>query len=220
MLTVEVVQMDLSNPIGSVVPGAYGPVLAVLARTSEPLSGRKIAELADGRVSQRRANDVLGELSRSGVVLREDRPPSKLYRLNREHVAAPGIVALVDLWGSLLGRIRDELTSWEIRPVAACLFGSAARGGADSGSDIDVLLVRADQEDTLADDRLWMDQVDRLTARVHAWSGNACEVLELGLAELEQAVARDDRLVRDLRRDAIALAGHDVRALVRKQVRA
>lgn len=210
--------MDLSNPIGSVVPGAHGPVLAVLARTSEPLSGRKVAELTDGRVSQRRANDVLGELSRSGVVLCEDRPPSKQYRLNREHVAAPGILSLVDLWGSLLGRIRDELTSWEIQPAAACLFGSAARGGATSGSDIDVLLVQDDHDDDLADDARWVDQVDRLTAHVHMWSGNECEVLELSLAELKEAVARDDRLVLDLRQDAIALAGRDVRALVRRQV--
>ena len=76
--------MDLSSPISSVIPSAHGPVLAVLARTSEPLSGRRVAALTDGKVGQRRANEVLGALADAGIVLREHRPPAKLYRLNRD----------------------------------------------------------------------------------------------------------------------------------------
>ncbi len=47
------------------------------------------------------------------------------------------------------------------------------------------------------------------------WSGNACEVLELTGAEVAAAVDRDDRLVRDLRQDAISLMDRDVRTLLR-----
>lgn len=210
--------MDLSSPISSVVPSAHGAVLTVLARTSEPLSGRKVAELSDGKVGQWRANEILGQLSNAGIVLREHRPPAKLYRLNRDHVAAPGILALAEMWATLLQRIRGELVTWDLSPAAACLFGSAARGEATSDSDIDVLLVRDDDHaESGPDERRWNDQVDRLAERVHAWSGNACEVLELSLAELQDAVRRDDRLVRDLRRDSIALSGRDVRTLLRRQ---
>jgi hypothetical protein len=41
--------MDLTNPIQSVIPSAHGAVLNVLARTDEPLSGRRIAELTKPR---------------------------------------------------------------------------------------------------------------------------------------------------------------------------
>lgn len=206
--------MDLSNPIGSVIPSAHGAVLAVLARTTDPLSGRKIADLTDGKVGQWRASEILRELADAGVVLREHRPPAKLYCLNRDHVAAPGIVALTEMWGVLVQRMRDELAAWALPPVAACLFGSAARGDAHGASDIDLLLVRGDQLGNAEQE--WHEQVDRLAEKVRDWSGNSCEVLELTSDELQAAVTREDRLVRDLRQDAISLGGRDVRGMLRR----
>jgi hypothetical protein len=41
--------MNLSEPIASVIPGAYGPVLAALVRAGVPLSGRQIAGLVEGK---------------------------------------------------------------------------------------------------------------------------------------------------------------------------
>lgn len=38
--------VDVSFPMCAVVPSAHGPVLAVLARASEPLTGHAVAELA------------------------------------------------------------------------------------------------------------------------------------------------------------------------------
>ena len=205
--------MDLSSPISSVIPSAHGAVLAVLARTHEPLSGRRVAALTDGRVGQRRVNDVLGELADAGIVRCERHPPAKLYVLNREHVAAAGVIALASQWEELLRRIRDELVDWQAPPVSACLFGSAARGQASSDSDLDILLVPGFDDDRLT--LVWQEQVDRLTELVGAWSGNACEVLELSTEELAGAAARNDRLVHDLKADAITLGGRDVRSLLR-----
>jgi predicted nucleotidyltransferase len=183
-----------------------------------PLSGRAIAALTNGKVSQRRANDVLGELSTAGVVLRDDRPPAKLYHLNRDHVAAAGISALAEQWEVLLQRIRDDLAGWSPAPVTACLFGSAARGEGGPDSDIDILLVSSDKVRSQAQaERAWQEHADSLAERVRAWSGNVCEVLDLTASDLAAAVERDDRLVRDLRRDAIALAGRDVRTLLRRR---
>jgi predicted nucleotidyltransferase len=204
--------VDLSSPISSVIPSAHGAVLAVLARTHEPLSGRRVAALTDGRVGQRRVNDVLGELADAGIVRCERHPPAKLYVLNREHVAAEGIIALANQCEALLGRIRDELVGWQVPPVSACLFGSAARGSAQLDSDLDILLV-TDLHDARRESE-WQHQVDRLTEQVQAWSGNACEVLELSRDDLAAAAARDDRLVRELRADAITLGGRDIRLLL------
>ncbi|WP_394289206.1 nucleotidyltransferase domain-containing protein [Microbacterium sp.] len=207
--------MDLTHPISSVVPSAHGAVLQVLAHTTEPLSGRRVAELAAERVSRRRVNDVLAELANAGVVLRERRPPAHLYRLNREHVAAPGVIALAGMWTELMVRIREELASWDPPALAACLFGSAARGDATTASDIDILVVRGEVAD---DDPRWHQQIDRLIGRVHAWSGNGCEVLDLDVEGLAAAEAREDRLVLDLRRDAITLVGPDIRSLLPAKV--
>lgn len=204
--------MDLSSPISSVIPSAQGAVLAVLARTHEPLSGRRVAALTDGRVGQRRVNDVLGELADAGIVRSERHPPAKLYVLNRQHVAAAGVIALASQWEELLRRIREELAGWQVSPISACLFGSAARGSAQLDSDLDILLV-TDLHDARRESE-WQHQVDRLTEQVQAWSGNACEVLELSRDDLAAAAARDDRLVRELRADAITLGGRDIRLLL------
>ena len=74
--------MDLANPMQSVIPSAHGAVLGVLARTDEPLSGRRVAELTRPRFTQTRVNAVLQNLAHAGIVLRESHPPANLYRLN------------------------------------------------------------------------------------------------------------------------------------------
>ncbi len=81
--------MDLAYPIDSVIPSAHGAVLGVLARTTEPLSGRRIAALTRPRGSQSRVNSVLGHLARDGIAEVESRPPASYYKINREHVAVP-----------------------------------------------------------------------------------------------------------------------------------
>jgi predicted nucleotidyltransferase len=211
--------MDLANPMQSVIPSAHGAVLSVLARTDLALSGRRIAELTQPKFSQRRVNDVLGQLADSGIVLRESRPPSNFYRLNHDHVAAEGIVALAGMWATLLERIRAELGKWTLQPEAAWLFGSAARREATTRSDIDILVIRpAGVLDRDASSDVWERQTSNLADDVRAWSGNPCEVLEMDTSELSSAVERNDRLIGDLREQAVVLAGRDARALLRKRV--
>lgn len=211
--------MDLRNPIQSVIPSVHGAVLAVLARTNEPLSGRRVAELTAPRFGQTQVNQVLRKLAASGIVLLESRPPSNLYRLNHDHVAAEGIEALARMWTTLVTRIRTELDGWSIPPEAAWLFGSAARGEATAHSDIDILLVVADGElETEGIAEVWERQTEALAEHIKVWSGNVCEMLEMTRSELADAVERDDRLIHDLRGQAISLAGHDPRALLRRRV--
>lgn len=197
--------MDLSSPISSVIPSAYGPVLAALVRAGRPLSGRQVAALVVGQVSRSRVNGVLGELAASGLVLRESHPPSVLYLFNREHVAAAHVEALADLRQRLFDRIRSEVQPWDPPAVAVWLFGSAARGEGAVDSDIDILVVRPDTVDE--EDPGWRAQVARLSDRVTAWSGNACQILELRRAEVMENARSRHRLSADLRRDAVPLGG-------------
>jgi predicted nucleotidyltransferase len=203
--------MKLEHPVQSVIPSAYGAVLGVLARTSEPLTGRRVALLTRPRFSQSRVNRVLVELARDGIVDADDRPPSRYYRLNREHVAAPGILALATMWQTLLDRIQTALTQWPEQPVASWLFGSAARGEADAISDVDILMVRQDHPSV---DETWHQQLGDLAGQVRRWSGNACEILVLTESEIRAAIHRGDRLIEELRRDAIHLAGTQPHALL------
>lgn len=194
--------MDLSNPIRSVIPVSQGEVLAVLARTDRPLTGRRVAELTDGRLSQKGTNLALRALVGSGLVLVEAQPPANLYRLNRQHLAAPSIEALVALRSRLVAAMAEHIDAWKIRTEGAWLFGSAARGDGDETSDIDVLVLRP----THVDDDIWDDQVEQLASAVTAWTGNRCEVIEYTSEELAVLMGRaEDRLAVGLRADAVAL---------------
>ena len=118
------------------------------------------------------------------------------------------------MWQTLLDRIRASLTEWSTKPIAAWIFGSAARAEADSDSDLDILVVCPNR---LPDDETWQQQVDDLAARVRSWSGNPGELLVLTETELQTAVQRDDRLVEELRRDAIHLVGARPHVLLRRE---
>jgi predicted nucleotidyltransferase len=209
--------MDLANPMQSVIPSAHGAVLNALARTDLPLSARRIAELTRPKFSQRRVNDVLGHLAEAGIVVRESRPPSNIYRLNHDHVATEGILALAQMWSALVMRIRADLGTWSVAPEAAWLFGSAARGERTERSDLDVFLVRPAGGLASEISEAWEHQTGALVNKIKSWSGNRCEVTEMEAAELRAAVDRDDRLIRDLREQAVVLAGSDPPGLLRKQ---
>lgn len=201
----EEVDVELSNPISSVIPSAHGAILAVLAHADAPLSGRQIAKLAGGQVQQPRANDVLRELTEAGIVSCERHASVHLYRLNRDHVVAEAIMMLANLRERLIQRMREAVLGWVIAPVAVWMFGSAARGDAGPHSDIDVLIVRHDAVDV--DSESWQQQLSNLSSAVAAWSGNDCQILEFSRSELAELVASDERLVTELRSDALVIAG-------------
>lgn len=193
--------MNLSSPIRSVIPVAQGEVLAVLTRTDQPLTGRGVAELTDGRLSQKGTNLALRTLVRAGLVLVEAHPPANLYRLNRQHLAARSIEELATLRARLLEAMTEHIRNWAIPTEGAWMFGSAARGDGDEASDIDVLVLRPDPVDQDA----WDDQVERFGAAVSAWTGNRCQIVEYTGSEFVDLTGRDDRLTVDLRADAVDL---------------
>jgi predicted nucleotidyltransferase len=205
--------MNLESPIESVIPGVKGQVLTVLARTAEPLTGNVIASLAGGRISQTGANLALKTLVSDGLVLSRPAGRANLYTLNRDHVAAAAVMELTELRNRLLARIGEQIATWKLQPFSAAMFGSVARGTAARRSDIDLLVIRPDEVDS--DNEAWATQIMDLAVSVHAWSGNACEVLEYSQAEFADLVASGDTLVTNLRRDAVRLSGKSPRELTK-----
>jgi len=207
--------MDLSSPISSVIPGGRGLVLAVLARTTEPLSGRRIAELAGDRVAKTRVNALLNELVASGLVLADEKPPAVLYRLNRGHLAAAAVEALATVRERLITGLREAIGGWDPAVATAWLFGSVARGGGGVESDVDIAVVRPDAVDP--DDARWRDQLVSLGDLILRQTGNDASVIEYSEAEVAGLVATDQRIVGSIRAEGIHLAGR--RLLVADQVR-
>jgi len=204
----EGVTVDLKHPVHAVVPTLDGPVLEVLARTTRPLTGREIHRLAS-RGSPNGIRLALGRLAEQGVVHAEQRSTAVYYTANRDHLAWPAVETLTSLRRTLLERLRTELESWQCAAIHASLFGSAARGDGDAASDIDLLLVRPDG--VAEDDSPWAEQVDRLRRKVFIWTGNRCHAFQVDRGRLAEHAQADDPLIHSWLRDAIPLAGPDLR---------
>jgi predicted nucleotidyltransferase len=197
--------MQFSEPLSAVFPGLHGRVLSVLARTEQPLTGRAVAGLLIRPGSTSGVQKVLDDLVRNGVVRVEPAGRAKLYTLNREHIAAPAIEELASLRDRFISRLQSEAQTWELPAAAVWLFGSVSRGQAEPDSDIDILVVRPDE--TSDSDPRWLAQLETLAEHASRWSGNACEIVEYSSTELKRLVRRGERLVTELRRDAVPVAG-------------
>ena len=206
--------MNLSFPLAAITPTLDAGVLHVLAATTAGCSAAEVHRRL-GHGSDEGVRKVLARLVTQGVVLVETPARYPVYRLNREHVAAPLIEALTRVRDEIVGRIRTELAGWEVKPSHAGLFGSFARGDADGESDIDVLLVRPDSPAELDEDA-WLEQVDSLDRRIRAWTGNPAQIVDLAPATLG-VMARDaDPLVDSWRAEDIQLHGRPFAELLRR----
>ena len=201
--------MDLSTPARCVVPSLAADVLVVLARTDRPMTGRQIHRLTTGG-SWSGVRRVLVDLADTGLVDVTEAGSANLYVLNRDHVGAEAVLALVDLRGRLFARIREAIAGWEVAPLSAIVFGSAARGDGGRSSDIDVLLIRP--REVSVDDPGWAAAVADLCISIHRWSGNPGSVVEVDPRELDDMVTRGEPIVAELLRDQIVLVGERIMA--------
>jgi len=172
--------MDLTKPHRSLGMGVTGDVLVALAALRAPLSGRRIADRAE--VSATQAAKVLHALAESGLVDTTNARPAILYELNRDHVLAPVIDAVVAARRAWRQRLRDAVEDWALPPVAVAVFGSSVSGVAHEGSDIDVLVVRPDRTD--ADEERWSTQVVDMARALTRWTGNHVDVVDSTVREL------------------------------------
>ncbi len=206
--------MQLSHPLRVVTASLDGDLLAVMAGADAAFTGRQLARMVGS--SSEGARLALARLVEQGVVSRQPAGAAQMFRLNREHLAASPILALVSLREQFLSRVRAELAAWAPAAVYAALFGSSARGDERVDSDIDVFLLRP--AGVGSDDDGWRAQVARLEADMTRWTGNDARVLEFGVDDLarhRRAASRsvtdpgvvDDSVVDDVLRDGIPLAG-------------
>jgi hypothetical protein len=195
--------MDWVQPYRLIATGVRGDVLTVLAQGTEPMTGREIARRA--HASQQAARTVLDDLEGQGLVFVGEVPPSYLYELNRSHVAAEVLDALMRLRDSLFDRIGEHVSAWSPAPVNVTVFGSVARGDAATTSDLDLLVVRPDNAP--ADFTYWQADAPGLADAIRRWCGNSAQILEYSEREVREQAARGDRLLTTIRREGRTLSG-------------
>ncbi len=203
--------MELNRPLATITPTLDGDVLAVLAQHDATFTTGQLHRVLN-RYSEEGIRKVLLRLTRQGVVRSQRVGNAYSYRLNRQHLAADPIIQLARLPRTLLERLEDRLNSWAIPPTYAAVFGSAARGTMTEDSDLDLLLVRADDTPI----QIWDEQVADLVADVSRWTGNDIRPLEYTVSEL--TTARDEFVLRDVLEDGLTVAGR--RAWLSRQLRA
>lgn len=202
--------MDVSKPFTALSSGVDADVLVALAGSTTPRSGRDLARRA-GR-SSTGVQHVLDRLVNQGLVERKNAGRALLYTLNYDHLLASAVEQMAGARAEFVRRLRETIGGWEVPPVHASLFGSAARGDGDAQSDIDLLIVRPAGVD--ADDEEWRGQLEHLADSVRRWTGNHAGIAEVSEGELPQL--RQDRppVVEEVSADAIDLAGKPARRLL------
>ncbi len=199
--------MDLGSPVLDIAPAVRGALLQALARLERPVTRRQLAAAAG--VAPGNASSVIEELIQAGLVFETVAGRSSMVALNRSHLAAGPVLALASLRGELVRRMRKRLSGWPDL-LGAWLFGSVARGDADSDSDIDLLIVADDLHSTELHDRL-----AKLHADVRSWTGNDLQLVEHSPASWRKLVRAKNPLVEQIRLDGIALTGEAASLLER-----
>ncbi len=201
--------MDLGSPVLDVAPAVRGALLQALARLEQPVTRRRLAAAAG--VAPGNASAVIEELIQAGLVSETVAGRSSMVVLNRDHLAAGPVLALAGLRGELIRRLRERLSAWpELN--GAWLFGSVARGDADSDSDVDLLIVADDLQSHDLHERL-----SRLQADVRSWTGNDLQLVEHSPSSWRKLVQAKNPLVEQIRLDGIALAGGTASLLGRQR---
>lgn len=204
--------MDFAAPVQALIPGTQGRILAVLAQTSAELNLRTLARLSG--VSLAQASRVMPHLVEQGVVQRRDVPPSALFRLQHDHVAARALLGLAGARRSVfdeLGRTAADITP---APLSIIVFGSLARGDAHTGSDIDLLVVRPPGVDD--DHDPWSTTLEQWREHARRLTGNPIEILDVSSADTSRLLRSRRPLWTDIRRHGVVIHGRTIPELTQR----
>jgi predicted nucleotidyltransferase len=121
--------------------------------------------------------------------------------LNRDHLAAGAIEALVGLRASLFERIAGAVGDWVPQPQLVGVFGSAARRDGDADSDIDIDIV------VVTDSPEVEERAGELAQPVESWTGNACHVVTASTSDLRRMRRHKEPVLANWERDMVVIAG-------------
>jgi len=187
------VSIDYRHPILQIVTGARGKLLEAIIRTDKTYPVRQWARHAD--VSHVQAGKLLREFSDLGIVHKEQRgrnveytpnPNSLLYR----HLGELDLVAadLIPTASDLLDAPPDSIVG---------VFGSIARDALHPGSDLDVFVIDESKGSWI---QTWQSALESAI-------DIPVNVLRFTPGEWETAECNGERIVTEIRSDAVMLQG-------------
>jgi predicted nucleotidyltransferase len=186
-------------------------LLRALVPLERPVSGREAARLAG--VSHI-ALGSLEELAEAGVLNREETSGQHLYTFDRRHVLAPVLEEVFDeerrFTATVFERLREAL---EVpgSVEGASIFGSAARGEAGAGSDLDLLVVVGDAQARADVLSVLAEAAPRLGAEL----GVTLSPVVVTATQLRRQHDDGDPFVNEVRRDARRVLGQTVDEVIR-----
>ncbi len=157
-------------------------LLRLLARTRSPHTGRELARLIGQ--SHNTTRYALEELERNGLVVKRQAGRSNLYSLDEDNIIYKEVLSpafkfeqglLAEVARIFSDRLGEDL-------VSIILFGSVAKGEEDPDSDIDLVLVFADEVNP--EDR--EDDVAEASLQVAKSFGNQVSTILLVSSEFER----------------------------------
>lgn len=197
--------MNLSFPIATVIPGAFGVVIDQLAMSETEYTRSGLAKKVAGKIGKSRVYELLEELTASGLVIERQLEGSKVYSLNREHLLAAPVLQLAATRGLFLERLQKTLSEWSPKPIAAYLFGSVARGSSSVQSDVDILVIRSDK--VVGGDENWLRQVFDLELTVERWTGNNAHILDYSEKQWRELIFQQQSLAIEILSEAVTILG-------------
>jgi predicted nucleotidyltransferase len=190
-------------------------ILRALLRLEGPVSGREVERLA-GITSHSAALRALGALSDLAILHREQAAGAHLYRINRDHDLVPALSELFAAEARRFGRIRDHLKDAVEQAAltravrSSVVFGSAARGDARPASDLDLLVIVAEDDDVESVTTALVGETERL----HDRFGVRLSPMVLSQAQVEHRHRDGDPLMRNILDEGRTLLGHPFQEVV------
>ena len=202
--------MNLSEPLEGLTSGVEAAVLRVLSRTDVGFSGRQVHGLAN-RGSTSSVHRALAGFVHLGLVSAEARPPSIVYRINRQHALWPvielGLETRSKVFDSIRGFCTEDLP--EDLDLTVVVYGSVARRESTIDSDIDLFVVYPDGTDEDAAS----DFSYRLTRQVEQLTGNEAQIVSMDRTYFARRVSEGDPLVANVLAEGILLHGRPLTSI-------
>lgn len=169
----------------------------------EPLSGREVARRVG--LSHTGVLRALSELGEQDVVWPSADPSGTRYRLNRTHdLVRDGLMPLFGLEDGLEGRVVSRLADAVPHAVSIVLFGSVARERDAAASDLDVLVVVAEDDDVPDAD----DAIDAV--EFYARFGKLLNPIVMSVREVKDLLAARAPLMENIVHEGRLLWGRPV----------
>ena len=201
--------MKLTNATEGILTASMAAVLEVMQRIPIARSGRAIAHSCQG-VSVSQVNIVLRRLESIGIVTAAAAPPSKLYSLNHDHLMTHPLLALIDASSQVLNWLGAELANWQ-GVVSATIFGSVARGDDHEQSDLDLLVVLAQNQAPS------MESVLDLQRQFLRRTGNSLGVVVKSMSELSAMFQEESAFIDNVLTEGKLLLGEELISLVERK---